>query len=412
MKGYVTALCFTTLLGLAGSASAATAVLDFADATKNAESKVVANADGATTAVEKAGRKGVQTSGADGTNGYLYLDVTDDLFKGAKALYMNVEYYNAGTDQFQVEYGAIETDADGNKTDNALAVANPPTKTKGDTQTWTTQVFTLPNPNLLGGMDGKADIRINDMGDGPEIIGRITISDEDPRHPNLPHVDPAKPITIDGVKKEGEWEDSYTFSLNAAEFDAISGANWTGKEDFTGTYSFKWDETGLYILGEVIDDDPLHADRDNLWENDGVELYIGLDQSNPGRTAYLAASDYQVITALQATPVRVVYRGTSGAEGKGPEPVAAGALAVVKTDNGYMFEYLLRWDYLNADFKPTAGQNIGFNMFGNDSDSDVGGQDTAMTPFKGQQMYANPAAWVTATLVPVKVVENPPTAGN
>ena len=410
MKGYVTALCLPLLLGAAVAANAHSAVLDLADPSKNVDAKVVANADGATTPVEKAGVKGVQTGGADGVSGYLYIDVTDNLFKDAKALYMNVEYFNGGTDQFRVEYGGIETDADGNRVENTIASANPPTKTKADTQAWTTQVFTLPNPSLAGGMDGKADIRIDDMGDGVEIIGRITISDDDPRHPNLTQVDPAKPITIDGVKKEGEWEGAYTFSLDKAEFDALSGTNWTGKEDFTGTYSFKWDETGLYVLGEVTDEDPLHADRPNLWENDGVELYIGLDQSNPGRTAYLAESDFQVITAFQPEPLRVVYRGTSGAEGKGPEPVAAGALAIVKTDKGYTFEYLLRWDYIKEGFKPTPGQNIGFNMFGNDSDTDPGGQDTAMTPFKGQQMYANPAAWVTATLVPNQAVQ--PTAGN
>jgi hypothetical protein len=412
MKGYVTALCLSTLLGVAGAASAATAVFDFSGTDPASNLAVVDVEGGKTTSVTQKDRKGVQTGG-DGTNQYLYLDVKDDLFKGAKALYMNVEYFNTGTDQFRVEYGAIETDADGNQADNAFAVANPPTKTKANANTWTTQVFTLANPNLLGGMEGKADIRIDDMADGPEIIGRITISDEDPRRPNIAQVDPAKPITIDGVKKEGEWEGAYTFTLNAAEFDAVNGTNWTSPEDFTGTYSFKWDETGLYVLGEVIDDDPLHADRDSLWENDGVELYIGLDQSNPGRTAYLAESDFQVITALKSEPVRVVYRGSSGAEGKGPEPVAPGALVVVKTDKGYMFEYLLRWDYIKEGFKPTPGQAIGFNMFGNDSDTDPGGQDTAMTPFKGQQMYTNPSAWVTATLAPHQVVTNPPpTAGN
>jgi hypothetical protein len=411
MKGSITALCLSLLVGAAGAASAATAVIDFRDATKNVDVATVANADGATTQVTQKDLKGVQTGG-DGVNQYLYLDVKDDLFKDAKALYMNVEYFNAGTDQFRVEYGAVVTDADGNPADEAFAVANPPTKTKADTQTWTTQVFTLANPKLLGGMDGKADIRIDDMADGPEIIGRITISDADPRHPNIPAVDPANPIVIDGVKKAGEWDNAYTFSLNAAEFDAISGANWNGREDFTGTYSFKWDETGIYVLGEVIDEDPLFASNETqLWANDGVELYIGLDQSNPGRTAYLAETDFQVITAFTEQPMRVIYHGTSGVAAQGPEPVAAGALAVAKTDAGYMFEYVVRWDYIKPGFKPEAGQNIGFNMFGNDSDAEVGGQDTAMTPFKGQQMYANPSAWVTATLEPAKTVENPPAAG-
>jgi len=120
-----------------------------------------------------------------------------------------------------------------------------------------------------------------------------------------------------------------------------------------------------------------------------------------------------VITALKQPPVRVQYHGSPAwADPIGPDPVPAADIAVTKTDKGYMFEYLVRWEYIKAGFKPTVGQNIGFNMFGNDSDPDVGGQDTAMTPFKGKSMYANPSAWVTATLVPMQTVTNPPTAGN
>jgi hypothetical protein len=396
MKRFSTALMLALLLGSVGVADAATAVIDFADASKNQDAAIVANTDGKVTEVTQKDRKGVQT-GADGGQ-YLYLNITDDLFKGAKALYMNVEYFNAGTDEFRVEYGGSMDDGSGTLIDEAAVVANPPVKVKADTQTWTSQVFTLAGPKLLGGLDGKADIRIDDMGDGPEIIGRITISDADPRHPNIPMVTASSPITLDGKKSEGEWANAYTFSLDAAEYDAVDGRAWTGKEDFTGTYSFKWNETGLYILGEVTDDDPLHADRDNLWENDGLELYIGLDQSNPGRTTYLAETDFQVITAFKSQPVRVIYHGTSGVAAQGPDIVPTDVIAVTKTANGYTFEYLLRWDFIKPGFVPKAGQDIGFNMFGNDSDTDTGGQDTAMTPFKGKQMYQNPSAWVSATL--------------
>jgi hypothetical protein len=398
MKGHAAAVTLALLMGTVGAAGAATAVIDFADASQNKEAAIVLNADGKVTEVTQKDRKGVQT-GADGGQ-YLYINVTDGLFTGAKALYMNVEYFNAGTDSFAVQYGGSADDGSGTVVDQADLTANPPTKVKADTQTWTSQVFTLAAPKLLGGMEGKADIRIDDLGDGPEIIGRITISDADPRHPNIPQVTASKPIVIDGKKSEGEWANAYTFTLNAAEFDAVDGRAWTGPEDFSGTYSFKWDANGLYILGEVIDDDPLHADRDNLWENDGIELYIGLDQSNPGRTSYLAENDFQVITAFQATPMRVRYHGSPAwADPLGPEAVPSNVLAIAKTENGYMFEYLVRWDFIKAGFTPQANQEIGFNMFGNDSDTDTGGQDTAMTPFKGKQMYANPSAWVTATLV-------------
>jgi hypothetical protein len=387
MKRYSTALMLALLWGSAGAAHAATAVIDFGDASQNKDLAVVANADGKLTEVTEKDR-----------SQYLYLNVTDDLFKGAKALYMNVEYFNAGTDSFQVEYGGSVDDGSGAFEDSPTVVGNPPSKVKADTQTWTSQVFTLATPKLQGGLEGKADIRIDDMADGPEIIGRITISDADPRRPNIPMVDASKPIAIDGKKSEGEWANAYTFTLNAAEFDAVDARAWTGPDDFSGTYSFKWDASGIYVLGEVIDDDPLHADRDNLWENDGVELYIGLDQSNPGRKAYLAETDFQVITAFQQTPMRVIYHGTSGVAAQGPDPVPNAVLAVTKVEKGYMFEYLLRWDFIKPGFTPKAGQEIGFNMFGNDSDTDPGGQDTAMTPFKGKQMFQDPSAWVTATL--------------
>jgi hypothetical protein len=397
MKGFAFATTLALLLGTAGAAGAATAVIDFADPGQNKDAAIVANADGQFTEVTQKGRKGVQTGAGGGQ--YLYINVTDNLFQGARALYLNVEYFNAGTDSFRVEYNGAVDDGSGELVDDIAAVGNPPVKVKSDTQTWTSQVFTLANPRLAGGLDGSADIRIDDMGDGPEIIGRITISDVDPRRPNIPQVSASNPIAIDGKKAEGEWANAYTFTLNAAEFDAVDARAWSGPEDFSGTYSFKWGAEGLYILGEVIDDDPLYADRDNLWENDGIELYIGLDQSNPGRTTYLAETDFQVITAFKETPLRVIYHGTSGVEAQGPEPVPGGVLAVTKTENGYMFEYLLRWDYIKPGFTPQLGQEIGFNMFGNDSDGDVGGQDTAMTPFKGKEMYRNPSAWVTATLV-------------
>ena len=395
MKGYSTALGLTLLLGAAGAASAATAVLDLRDPSANSNVTMVTNADGKITEVTQKGLKGVQTGG-DGTNQFLYLDVKDDLFKGAKALYMNVEYFNAGTDSFAVEYGSAVDDGTGTLTDDPLLGANPGTKVKSDTQSWTTQVFTLANPKLQGGMDGKADIRIDDLADGPEIIGRISISDEDPRHPNIPQVSADKPIVIDGKKSEGEWDGAYTFTMNAKEFDAVDGTNWTGPEDFTGTYSFKWDKAGLYVLGEVTDEDPLHADRDNLWENDGIELYIGLDQSNPGRTTYQQDTDFQVITALKQPPVRVIDHGSPAwADRWDRSRFRLPDIAVTKTDKGYMFESRPALGVHQGRLQADGGPEHRLQHVRQRQRYRLGGQDTAMTPFKGKLMYANPSAWVT-----------------
>ncbi len=413
MKGYVTALGVSLLLGVVGAAGAATAVIDFHDRTHDSNAALVTDqAEGKLTDVTAAKLQGVKTSGDSSTEGFLYLNVQDDLFKDAPILYVDVQYFNQGKDSFGVKYNGVAIDADGNKTDTPDLDAGPNPKVKGDTQTWSSQVFTLPNAKLNGSLPGKADIAITDKGDGPETIGRITISDTDPRSPSIPRVSADKPIVIDGVVKPGEWEGGYNFTLDSAEYDAVDGANWTGKEDFTGKYTFKWDDKGLYVLGEVTDDTPFHNDRDaNLWEGDAIELYIGLDQSNPARTSYLPDSDFQVITTLPATKQ---FTGVLQGGGwiKGPEPLTGNDLAIVKTDKGYMFEYLLRWDVLKAGFKPTEGQKIGFNMFGDDGDNDPGGQDTAMTPFKNKALYANPSGFATGVLAPAATVTNPPAAGN
>src|SRR5688572_11090946 len=112
MKGFVTALSLAALLGVAGSAGAVTSVIDFNDASKTKDVKAL----GTTTTVREADIGAVKTSGTDGTEGFLALDVTNDLFKDSKALWVRVDYFDQGTDSFQLEYDTA---------DDPVAVANP-----------------------------------------------------------------------------------------------------------------------------------------------------------------------------------------------------------------------------------------------------------------------------------------------
>src|SRR5438552_19078111 len=85
MKGYVTALGLSLLLGAAGAASATSVVLDFND-TKNTTTDVkliTSNADGAVKNVNVGGRNAVQTGG-DGTNDFLYVALPKGVFDKAK----------------------------------------------------------------------------------------------------------------------------------------------------------------------------------------------------------------------------------------------------------------------------------------------------------------------------------------
>src|ERR1051326_4319012 len=93
MKGYTTALALSLLLGVAGFASAATAVIDFTDSTKNSNATVVKNADGAIADFKEGSTNVAKTGGAAG-NQYLYVDVKDDLFKAGDTVYVQVQYYD------------------------------------------------------------------------------------------------------------------------------------------------------------------------------------------------------------------------------------------------------------------------------------------------------------------------------
>lgn len=255
MKGYISVLCLSLLLGGARVAGAATAVIDFTDPTKASNVKLVANADGKVTDVTVAGVKAVQTSGKGGTAGYLYLDVQNDLFKNSKAVWVRVDYYDQGTDGFRLEY-----DSTGTAAADAFKAAFPNPRKKFDTRVWTQQTFALAEFGLKGRQPGGSDVRINDLGDGPEIISKVTITDQDPDRVQFPRNNPANPIVIDGVKKAGEWDGAFSVTLDRAAQDVANATNWAGKEDFSGTYSYKWDEKGFYILGDVTDATPRRND--------------------------------------------------------------------------------------------------------------------------------------------------------
>jgi hypothetical protein len=406
MKGSITALCLAVLVSAAGAAGAATAVMDFTDATKTSNVTLVTNADGATTEVTEGGIKAVQTSGtADGTVGYLYLNVQDDLFKDATALWVRVDYFDQGTDTFAVEY---DTEAD------PVMVAAP-IRTKTDTRVWTSQTFKLIDFQLQGRQEGGSDLRISDQGDGPEIIRQVVVTDEDPDKIHFPKVDPAKPITINGVKGEGEWDGALSFTLDRADQD-VTG-NFQSKEDFSGTYSFKWSDQGMYVLGEVNDATPRlnDAPAPGYWNGDGLELFIGLDQTNPNRTSYQEGTDFHVFIGMGETPAwanQFLDPETQANVDEDRGPVPAENLAIVNTDTGYMFELFMPWTFLKADAKVTDGQEIAWYMFANNSRV-IGpsNQDMAMVPFKRSGPSGNPSRWATAVLEPAQVVENPPAAG-
>jgi hypothetical protein len=430
MKGSFAVLCLPLLLGAAAVAHATDVTIDFDD-TKSSTSntQLLSSAPyGAVTNLNIGGRNAVQTGGT-ADNEFLYVALPKDSFKGAKGLWAVVDYYDQGgvdlsgagtADTFQFHYDAAGTDT----TASEAAVQ------KHNTNKWLQHVYSMPGFDLQELGPGGADIWIDDNADGPEIISKIRITDEDPTLTHFHHTNPAQPVKIDDVISPGEWDDTPTAVLNQQGQDAYGGANWTGPDDYSGNYYYKWDESGLYVRGDVTDSTPRYNDAtgDLAWEGDGVQIYLGLDWSDPTHSTYLDGTDFNIYVGLGNTPMWGLESGSAHTVvnwGAIPLDGATPNLAIHNTTTpvGYQFELFIPWQKLldaesNTTTKITQGQKIGWFMFGNASkhatyagDGTPSNQEVAMAPFSRTSPSSTPSSWSTTVLEPAPPTTTPPTAG-
>jgi hypothetical protein len=284
--------------------------------------------------------------------------------------------------------------------DDAYQTANdPPTGLNFDTQRIQRQSWHLVNFKLQGGQEGGADLRLDDRAgddaDGPLFIARVIASDEDPDFTRFPYA--VNKITIDGKADAGEWDTAYKATMDRPHQDAFrADTSWKGPEDFSGTYSFKWDENALYILGEVRDATPRLNDKEapEYWNGDGAEFALGLDDSDPERTSPLP-TDFKVTIGVGATPGwQIRIEGEDQAIGE-----VGNNLVVTNTADGYLFELQIPWSILNgATVK--AGQRIAWSMFANNSRELPSGQQMALNPFGRTDTNRNASGWARAVLEP------------
>jgi hypothetical protein len=396
-------------LALSPRAHAVTAVIDFNDTQNTANVQLITNGPhGQVTNLTIGGRNAVETGGTS-VNRYLYMALPTGLFATSKAVWAVVDYYDQGADTFSVDYRG--------KGGNTTAGEAPPYVTKHDTKAWTRYSIQLTRFNFTEIGPGGADLWIDDRADGPEIIDKITVTDEDPDLTHWPHVDPAHPIKIDGVISPGEWDGAYTVTLNTAAQDALAGVDWGGPQDFSGTYYYKWDESGLYVRGDVTDATPRLNNQtgDQAYTGDGFEEYLALDWSDPTRTSFLPGTDFHVFIGLGHTPM---WGFASGHQYFNWGAIPLDNLAIKNTTKpvGYQFEFYQPWQKLLDAEKNTktviqAGQQIGWDMFANNSKELPSNQDVAMSPFKRTNPSDDRSIWATVVLEPGLTVTNSPNAG-
>jgi hypothetical protein len=386
------------ILGLAvaacGVASAKEVVIDFTGDTvvSNGLKQVnnSAGSDGVTTILKKGG-KNVACTGGNDAGRYMYL-ATEGAFKDATNVWVTVEFFDEGLGGARLQFqSAAATDE----------YAIRPAQIWGhDTQQFQKITWHLVEPALAGGMDGGADIRLDDRAgddaDGPLCVAKVTISDTDPNFTTFPYA--AKAPVIDGAVATDEWKGAHTVVLDSPHQDGVGGSpNWKDKTQFSGTYSFMYDETNLYVLGVVQDATPrLNTTDDgvNYWNGDGFELFISLNDDDVERTACEDGKDYHLFVGLGKTP------GWAASPGAGSMDPIGNAVAITDRADGYTFELTLPWKRLldTADMKP--GQRVAWYMFANNSTVDPSSQQIALGPTGITGPSCNPHVWIRGVLGP------------
>ncbi len=142
-------------------------------------------------------------------------------------------------------------------------------------------------------------------------------------------------------------------SHTAVSIEKISLGNFSGAADLSATYQVTYDATNLYVLVDVIDD-VLKNDGGDLWENDGVELFIDIGNDKSGG---YGVDDYAYMFAVNDA---TVYEGKNKTAGV--------AFSQGNKTGGYRMEISIPWSTLSAGFSLATGAYLGLDIHINDDD--------------------------------------------
>lgn len=173
-------------------------------------------------------------------------------------------------------------------------------------------------------------------------------------------------ITIDGNPNEAAWCVNNT--LTKIGFGTMNN---------TVRYGVLYNNTNLYIAAKVQDAD-LYGGQTDIWENDGIEIYI--DPNNSGSATY-DANDRQYIRAYNNSTVWASAGGVSGIQS------AQSAIS-----GGYAMEIAIPWSLIGFSSVPAANTIIGFDIANDDNDDNTARNVQIVWNGDGNN-YANTSKW-------------------
>jgi len=156
----------------------------------------------------------------------------------------------------------------------------------------------------------------------------------------------------------------------AAPSQAIEHVAYTApasEEDLSASFKTLWDNQGLYLLVDVVDDKAIN-DSVEFWLDDCVEVFIDADNS---KSEVYEDKDYQYYFTWEGSRFTA-----AGGQGESRHNKIDGVKSAASpTDKGYRFLITLPWSTLGVT--PRVGTRIGFDVHVNDDD-DGGDRDTKL----------------------------------
>lgn len=198
-------------------------------------------------------------------------------------------------------------------------------------------------------------------------------------------------------KLDGIWDD-WTIAANPATWVVWGKGNWTGKEDFEGSYRIGYDDNYLYLALKVYDDVYVQegSGRD-IYKGDSFELLFDRDLKRDILDQSLNDDDYQIIFSPGRGgpngPVEAYQYHPVHLEGKRQE-----VQIVCRYENAiHRCEIVIPWRVLGID-KPERGEAFGFAISPSDNDEPGTMQQQTVISNSYLRRLTDPTTWVQLVL--------------
>ncbi len=207
-------------------------------------------------------------------------------------------------------------------------------------------------------------------------------------------------MTVDGSLADWKACGIKPILINTKDQVAIGVPYWLGAEKQSAEVYVAFSGTTLYMAAKVTSPKGLKNNKTdgNIYDGNGIELFIGFDNSDPGREMY-TETDYQFgFSTGDYSKANKKYAVKPSVFCFNLAKTVAGAKIVTKpVEGGYIIEASIPAAFL-AGWDAKDGGEIGFDIGVDDIGEKGLGRKIQMTWSGDKDGYKNPKGWGKAVL--------------